>query len=172
MVSRLMHPFAKPNNELRVSVESSAQSQPHPSARLRRISTAVHSGLAPDSNDMHWMASALDRILNGEPADAALGIKRRSGQRSFNTITALDQRDRLFREAAKRFLGGMSINAQAHRLHEQLSRYQSSAWTRERVCEACPDRHQRTIYEFLWRALKSHDHVLSARSLRDVLAKS
>jgi hypothetical protein len=57
-------------------------------------------------------------------------------------------------------------------LHRELSRYHATAWQRERVYYHCRERHLGTLYEYLWRALKAHDHVLAARSLRFVLAKS
>ena len=69
---------------------------------------------------MSRMAVAIDRILNGEPADTALDLKPKPGQRSWGTRTALDQRDRLLREAAKRFYVGLPVAAQAQHIHVQL----------------------------------------------------
>ena len=114
----------------------------------------------------------LERIAAGEDAAAALGVKRAPGQRTLQTYAALAERDRLLREAAERFLGGLSVAAQAECLHMQLSRYSASAWQRERVHEQCPDRHLGTMHECLWAALKLHDHVLSTRSIRLILATS
>ena len=101
---------------------------PDAASFLRRISDAVRTGAAPDPNDMLRMANAFDRMLGGEPADKALDLKPKPGQRSWATRTALDQRDRLLREAAERFLGGLSVAAQAERLHNAIVAVQ-----RERV---------------------------------------
>ena len=150
----------------------SSNAETDASTYLRRISSAVRAGIAPDRNDLHWAAAAFDRVLSGEPADAALGVKVGPGQRSWETRAALDQRDRLLRDAAKRFLGGLSVAAQADRLHKELSRYCASAWQRERTYERCPDRHRGSMHECLWLLLKLHDRVLSARSLRLILATS
>lgn len=144
----------------------------HPEVRLRNISAAISSGVVPDWNDMLWLAPGLVRVSNGEPADAAFGFKTKRGQRSTATRAALDQRDRLLREAATRFHGGLPKAAQAQRLHTQLMRYRASAWERERCAESCPGRHLGTIYEFLWRVLKLADRGLSARTLRLILATS
>ena len=112
------------------------------------------------------------RILTGEAADPVFGLKPKPGQRSWCTRTALDQRDRILREAAGRFYGGLPVAAQAQHLHVQLTRYSATAWVRERAFEACPDCRRGMIDELLWRALRHHDRVLSARSIRDILARS
>ncbi len=140
-----------------------------PHARLAAAAASLRNGtLGPEGRDL--LAAMIERIAGGEDAAAALGVKRAPGQRTLQTCKALAERDRLLRDAAERFLGGLSVAELAHRLHKELLRYSASAWQRERVCEQCPDRHLGTIYEFLWRALKLHDRVLSARSLRLILA--
>jgi hypothetical protein len=118
------------------------------------------------------MTTVIDRILAGEQADTAFGLKARPGQRTWRTCAALAERDLLFREAAARFLGGLSLAEQAQRLSVELSRYHATAWQRERASDLCPDRHRGTIRECLWRVLKAHDRVLSERSLRLLLAAS
>jgi hypothetical protein len=140
--------------------------------RLRRIAAAIRAGRALDREDEHWLATVLDRILTGEPADVALGLKARPGQRTWHTRAVLTERNRLLKEAARRFLSGLSLAEQAHRLSIELSRYRATAWQRERTSDHCPNRHHGTIREFVWRALKLHDRPLSARSLRLVLAAS
>lgn len=140
--------------------------------RLRRIASAIGAGLAPDRGDLAWLADVIDRILAGEPADVALGLKTKPGQRTWRTSAALAERDQIFKEAARRFLAGRSLAEQAHRLSIQLSYYHATAWQRERASDLCPDRHLGTIREFLWRGLKARDRALSERSLRQVLAAS
>jgi hypothetical protein len=114
----------------------------------------------------------IERAASGEDAAAALGLKRKPGQRNWRTCEELAERNRLLRSAAERFLGELSVAEQAEVLHRQLCRYRASAWTRERTCERCPDRHLGTLHELLWRVLKLHDHILAARSLRLILAMS
>jgi hypothetical protein len=143
-----------------------------PAERLRRIAAAIGAGRALDRDDEFWLATVLDHILTGEAPDVALGLKAGPGQRTWQTRAALAERDRLFREAAARFLGGSSLAEQAHRLSIELSHYHATAWERERAYDRCPDRHLGRLGEFLWHALKRHDRPLSARSLRLVLAAS
>ena len=143
----------------------------YPHARLAAAAASLRDGtLGPQGRDL--LATMIERIAAGDDAATALGVKRAPGQRKWQTCAALAERDRLLREAAKRSLGGLSVAAQADRLHKELSRYCASAWRRERVCEQCPDRHLGTIQECLWRVLRHHDRVLSARSLRLILATS
>ena len=118
----------------------------HPHARLAAVAASLRAGtLDPETREQ--LAESLERIAGGEDAATVLGVKRAPGQRTLRTYAALAERDRLLREAAERFLGGLSVAAQADCLHKQLSRYSASAWQRERVCEQCPDRHRGTIYE-------------------------
>ncbi len=143
----------------------------YPHARLAAAAVSLRNGtLGPQDRDL--LATMIERIAAGEDAAAALGVKRAPGQRTLRTCAALAERDRLLREAAKRFYGGLPVAAQAQHLHVQLTRYSAIAWVRERACEACPDRHRGTIHELLWRVLRLHDRVLSARSLRLILATS
>ena len=103
---------------------------PDAASFLRRISDAVRTGAAPDPNDMLRMANAFDRMLGGEPADKALDLKPKPGQRSWATRTALDQRDRLLREAAERFLRrhvGGSTGATPPRSIDALQRQRMGA---------------------------------------------
>jgi hypothetical protein len=140
-----------------------------PLARLAILAARLRMGIL-DPQTREQLAESLERIADGEDAAAALGVKRGPGQRTLQTCAALAERDRLLRHAAERFLGGLSVAAQAEFLHKELLRYSASAWQRERTFEGCPDRRRGTIYECLWRVLKLHDRVLSARSLRQILA--
>ena len=94
----------------------------------------------------------------------------RRGKRTAQTIEALAERDRLVRAMAARFFGGMSALAAATAIHCELIRYQSSAWTIERVLDACPQRHVGRLREFTWRILKARDYIPSVRALRRTLA--
>lgn len=142
-----------------------------PHARLVATAASLRNGtLGPEDRDL--LATMIERIADGEDAATALGVKRAPGQRTLQACAALAERNRLLRDAAARFLGGLSVAEQAHRLYRDLSRYCATAWQRERVCEQCPDRHLGSLHEFLWAALKHRDYVLSVRSLRLILAAS
>lgn len=94
----------------------------------------------------------------------------RRGKRTAQTIEALAERDRLVRAMAARFFGGMSALTAATAIHCELTRYQSSAWTFERVLDECPQRHRGRLREFTWRILKARDYLLSVRALRRTLS--
>jgi hypothetical protein len=145
---------------------------PPPVCRLRRIAGAIRASRAPDHDDQAWLADALDRVLAGEPIASAFDMKPRPGQRTLATISALDRRNALLRDAAAQFFRDVPTAEQARRLSAALAHYHATAWQRERSLDACPLRHAGKIHELLWGALKANDRVLSARSIRLVLATS
>jgi hypothetical protein len=143
----------------------------NPHARLATLAAGLRTGtLGPEDREL--LADAIEQVARGADAAAVLGLKRRPGQRMWATYATLAERDGLLRDAAACFLGGCSVAEQARRLHTELLRYHASAWLRERTLDQCPTRHVGNMHEFLWRALKVHDHVPAARSLRLILAKS
>jgi len=143
----------------------------NPHARLFALADGLKRGTL-DAQHRCQIAEMIERIAGGDDATAALGLKRRPGQRQWTTCAALAERDRHLCEAAMRFFLGLSFAEQARRLHTELLRYHATAWQRERTLDACPDRHTGNLHEFLWRALKAHDHVPAARSIRLILARS
>jgi hypothetical protein len=156
---------------LRMHPLSRGRAEINPYARLAAAAANLRTGTL-DPKTREQLAESLERIASGEDAATALGVKRTPGQRTVQTCSALAERDRLLREAAERFQGGLSVAAQAECLRKELLRYHASAWQRERVREQCPDRHLGNLNEYLWRVLKSRDYVLSARALRLILAAS
>ena len=94
-----------------------ARLQPH--ARLAAIAASLRIG-ALDPETREQLAESLERIAAGEDAAVVLGVKRSPGQRTLQTCAALAERDRLLREAAERFLGGLSVAAQADCLHKAI----------------------------------------------------
>jgi hypothetical protein len=79
------------------------------------------------------------------------------------------ERDRLLRSAARRYLSGLPATHQADQLARQMLRYANSAWPRERALSICPVRHQGTIREPIWHALRLVDKCLSFERIRKVL---
>ncbi len=90
-----------------------------PHARLVAIASDLRIG-ALNRETREQLAESLERIAAGEDAAAVLGVKRAPGQRTLQTYAALAERDRLLREAAERFLGGLSVAAQADCLHKAI----------------------------------------------------
>ena len=62
-------------------------------------------------------------------------------------------RDHLLRLAAERHCRGMSDREAAETLRTKLGRYRECAWQRDRICEACPDRHRGKLNELFWQVL-------------------
>lgn len=94
------------------------------------------------------------------------------GHRTGVTLDAINQRDRLLRQAADRFCAGMTDRAAAAMLHTKIARYRSGAWRRDAAELLCPVRYRGTITELLWCLLKVRDAVPSERLIRMVLSRS
>ena len=80
----------------------------NPHVRLSAIAADLREG-ALDAAAREQLAERLERIAAGEDAATTLGIKRTPGQRTLRTCAALPERDRLLRDAAGHFLGGLSV---------------------------------------------------------------
>ncbi len=143
----------------------------NPHARLVALAADLRAGTL-DAEDREQLAEVIVRVALGEDATAALGLKRRPGQRLWSTTEALAERDRLLREAVVKFFPGLSTSAQARELHAQMLRYHSSGWQYERSAAECPSRHTGRLCELLWLALRQVDRMLSERTLRSTLSGS
>lgn len=135
-------------------------------APLDSIAAALRAGVPLDEDDIERAATAIESFARGEVARAE------PGQRHPRTQAALAERDRLLCEAAETYFGNLTDNGRAAALHGALDRFATTAWLRERVLDECPARHLGTVREACWRALKLHEHVLSARAIRRKLATS
>ena len=106
-----------PPPRLRPPPRGQASINPH--ARLAATAANLRSEtLDPEAREE--LAECLERIAAGEDAAVVLGVKRAPGQRTLQSRAALAERDRLLREAAERFLGGLSVAAQAECLHKAI----------------------------------------------------
>jgi hypothetical protein len=94
------------------------------------------------------------------------------GHRLPATLDAIDRRNSLLIEIARRFCAGMSDRAAAAWLRTKLSRYRSGAWRRDATELVCPDRHRGIITEVLFCLLKTKDALPSERTIRSVLART
>jgi hypothetical protein len=98
-------------------------------------------------------------------------IDDRRGHRLPETLAALDQRDALLCEAARRFYADTSHRQAAIRLRTALARYECSAWRRERIAITCPSRHAGKLEASCWRILRASDRVPSESLIRQILAR-
>ena len=97
----------------------------------------------------------------------------RRGHRSAATLDAINLRNELLLEAARRFFAGASDREAARQLRAALSRYREGRWRRDRSEATCPPRHLGRLDEMLWMILKVRDHVPpSERLIRLVLSRT
>lgn len=134
--------------------------------RLASVAAALRAGARLDADVAALIANALDRIVDGEPADAALGLRR---QRA-DLLAAIRARNRILRDAAATMLPGLPLVEAANCIHKAMLRYRESAWERERHLDQCPLRHRGKLRGAAWEALQQRDHVPSPRSIRRILA--
>jgi hypothetical protein len=85
------------------------------------------------------------------------------------TIAAINKRDGLIREAARRFYVGMSDREAARRLRSALTVYAAGRWRRDCSEAACPIQHRGKLIEILYRMLRVRDHVPSDPTFRRAL---
>jgi hypothetical protein len=94
------------------------------------------------------------------------------GQRSPATLLALDERDALLREAARRFYADLSHREAARLIRIALVRYRAGRWRRTRADLTYPPEHRGRIEAVLWMILRTRDHVASERLIRAVLSRA
>jgi hypothetical protein len=141
-------------------------------ARLTRLRNALRGGGCVAQDDALALVKGLDRYLAGEPFETAFGLMIDRGSRSPRTVAQLAERDALLCEAAAKFFPDGSKAEKARRLHEALSRYETSGWRFERGEATCPDRHVGRVRELFWKALKANPNTPSVERLRKVLVAS
>lgn len=119
--------------------------------RMMRVQAALKAGraLAPDDRDFLLLIRP-DSVPSPPGAGAV----------------ALNETRRLLLEFARRF----PMNSL--RMHERLCRYESSAWSRERMLDACPIQRIGRPEEFCWRVLRAFGRSPSARLIREILRKN
>ena len=133
-------------------------------ARLTRVAQALSHGDA-DPADQRWLAEALQSYLSGGGAatiDAALGLRRGRGERSWRFSYAVRVRDELLRQTAERFFGHLTPIKRAEAIALGLRRYGASAWRTERLLDQCPARRTNRVEGLFWLMLKARPAVLSA----------
>lgn len=117
---------------------------------------------------------ALDKA--GKPDLASAGVagpshaERGRGKRLPETLASIELRNELLREARRRFFPYCPEREAAREIASALSRFQSSAWIRERCLEVCPERHRGRLGELLWTLLHVRDHVPSFATIRNAIS--
>jgi hypothetical protein len=93
------------------------------------------------------------------------------GRRTPAVRLVLDERDKLFREAARCHCVGMSDRQAAATLRSALLRYQTGRWRRTRVETTCPEPRDR-LASVLWMLLRVRDAIPSERTIRSALSRA
>ncbi len=125
-------------------------------------------------DDVLEFAASVERVVSGDETslDRLLGLRPAPGQRSLETKVAINRRDELLRRTAADHYGDLSAAATADAMHRAWLRYAESAWPRERNSAALPT-HRIDKPEFgFYQIMKTDNCVLSARSIRRILATS
>ena len=143
--------------------------------RLASIARARRQLVDVDDPDVEAIADALDAFLAGraDTLDEALGLpRRRPGERTRATELAINERNRIVREAAARHYPALRPAAQAKELATELGRFRATAWVRECEAETCPARHLGSVQEACWHILRCRDNALGEEAIRKILGTS
>ncbi len=146
-----------------------------PAATIAALRRGAEIWRATDDADVREVGAILAVWLANRSAprlETALGLTGLPGQRRASTLAAAAEVDALLREAAQRFLADLSVAAQANEIEMHLTRYETTAWLRERGQAQCPVRHKGTIREYCFRILKVGGRSQSAESIRRKLGRS
>jgi len=142
-----------------------------PVDRLRTLAAALRgrNTIAEDTADD--LADGIEAYLEGEAElESALGLKPAPGGRQWRTEQAINERDRVLREAAALYWPDRPVAEQAREMAAALARYAATGWPRHRSLAACPERLHGTFSALAWHVLRARDFVLVERVLRRILA--
>jgi hypothetical protein len=114
-----------------------------PVDRLRRLATRA-SELGADGA---WLAERLGEYLNTAAEitlDDCLGLRPEQSQPSWRTVDRRRRREELIRRLVAERCPNLTRHQQAKTLAEELRRYQSTAWVRDRHSENPPTGYSRS----------------------------
>ena len=120
-----------------------------------------------------WLASSLQSFLDSRTPSLndAFGVRNGRGGVPWRAEAGIRVRDKALRSLAKTHLSGLSVSAQADRLHRLSLRYAASSWRFDRDTAQMPMAYAGTQQEYLWQAFKSGVTMpLGSRQLRTILA--
>ena len=144
-------------------------------ATLGRLRRAVARMRCIDDPDVAFVADGITSVLAGDrdSLDEVFGIRPGPGQRRPSTLARLAARNALYRQAAREFFPDLTPTRQAREIHRAFSRYEASAWRRDKgVHVTCPERLIGTPQALVWEILNLIDRVQSERHIRQILATS
>jgi hypothetical protein len=135
--------------------------------RLRAIAARLG-----DDSDAQWFAACLAEYESGAPhgvtMEHAFGLACSSpGERPWWVIEAQSRRDELVRCIDAQRFGSLPVRTAARDFWAALSRYESSAWRRDRSYTSPTDRSHADLFRLL-----KLDAPLSEATIRRVLAGS
>lgn len=142
--------------------------------RLQRMVEALERCGQLADDDARLLSRALRKYLaEGVTIEDGLSLKPRPGHRDWRTLVVKDHRNTLICEAANRFFAELSTAQQARRLSIAIDEYEQTAWRRERIEIACPQKRAGKREGVFWEILKANSgHVPSERLIRSILATS
>ncbi len=143
-------------------------------ANLDAFARAAGVLCAHGDQDVKSIGQAMSAWMGGDGPkrlEAALGLKRGPGQRSFKTIAEHERRNALICEMAQHFWAIEKPSGQADELAKAMLRYHSTGWKHSRAAPACPH-HPDTLRAALWGLFKVHPHTLSASRISTMLPAS
>lgn len=139
---------------------------------MRTLAELCRSGEPLPDPLASWLADSLQSFLDqrSPSLNDAFGIRNARGGIPWRREASIRERDAALRALARNHLAGMSVSAQAERLHKLSLRYGASGWRFDRERYAMPGAYAGTAQEFLWAAFKSGAAMpLCARQLRTIL---
>jgi hypothetical protein len=119
-----------------------------------------------------WLANSLQSFLDqrSPSLNDAFGLRNARGGIPWRVEASIRVRDASLRSLCKAYLGGLTISAQAERIHQLSVRYAASSWRFDRERAEMPLAYCATPQQFLWQSFKSGATMpLCARQLRTIL---
>ena len=119
-----------------------------------------------------WLAASLQSFLDQKSPSLndAFGIRNARGGIPWRREASIRERDAALRTLAKHHRAGLSVSAQADRIHKLSLRYGASGWRFDQDRDDMPASYCGTAQQFLWVAFKSGATMpLCARQLRTIL---
>lgn len=123
------------------------------------------------AEEQRHLARALKRVIRGEPAAQALGLRVEPGQRPLSTRDQLRARNDALRNLSSMFTAA-STSMRAARCLKAMRHYAAGRWRFDHEKSEMPTDYRGTPSELLFRAFKAADGNLpkSTRQIRRILA--
>lgn len=139
---------------------------------LREISQRCLEGKNLREDLSVWLGHALSAYLErrSRSLEDAFGLQFPQGGVPWWREEAIRERDRAIRALAATYFSGHSTYGKAKAIRALAKRYAGTAWNRDRLLPAMPERYRGTAKAHLWRAFRSGAPMpLGLRQLQSVL---